>query len=303
MSFTDHSALPKATPDAGGGTPPDKFPRFGRVLVDEWMRIYSEPGRAKPFAIEGTEIRLSWSGECGRALSYHINKVEPTDPMNEADYWRLGLGTMVHDALEAVIPAAWPGASIEQVVDLRPHDLNASGSTDVLLVLFDGTKRIVIEVKTINGTGFRFAVGAAKGSAQGPRTGHLIQACMAGLGLDADEVVLLYFSMELLSPDLWKKVGANFDHQRFMGEWTYTREEYEPIAKREKFRMQVVLDNNKKALLTPRHAPDLPKGARITNPMKGTWDVTDNGMLLDSGATWHCNYCGFRKKCIEDGPS
>jgi hypothetical protein len=99
----DHSAMPPREP--GEGFPPDPIPRFGLSLVQAWADA-DIPDGEKPHAVEGTSFRLSWAGKCARDMGYWMNGLEPSNPLDLADYWRMGLGTMVHEHLQTMFTTA-----------------------------------------------------------------------------------------------------------------------------------------------------------------------------------------------------
>lgn len=206
-----------------------------------------------------------------------------------------------------------------------------SGRTDVFIVeqggegtvAYKGPKRIAIEVKTINGFGFKKSVGA-RGDAEGPRTGAIFQAALNGRALQADEVVVIYLSLECLSDRELKALvtktgGEPAPHRKFLAEWTWSMEELNELVDRELKRLGKVIemtdavvaqmeqapeDDIPVRLLPPRSIPlEMPARGRVTDPSKGTWQVEVDGNIMDAGSTWWCGYCDFKDRCIADGPS
>lgn len=297
----DLSDLPAAA-RRQGGVLPDPTPRYGLLLAEAWYQTYVDGGNTvKDHAVAGTSFRNSSAGICTRALSYDtfITQTEVSNPPTIADSWRFFLGQAVHEALQAELQVAYGDqAEVEVKVDMRPFGLDSSGHIDAVVV-HDGVKT-AIEYKTINGFGFKMAVGA-RGEAEGPRTSAVLQGALNALAVDADEMVIVYCSLELLSPREHTKIGGGPEHLRFMAEWTFTREQYEPMARAEIARMQQVVSYVDQGLLAPRMIPGLPNGARITDPTKGAWQVIANGEVRDMGTTWHCGYCRHQDRCIADG--
>ena len=307
-----HSDLPAG--GGGDGFPPDEIPRFGLSLVQAWADT-DIPDGEKPHAIEGTSFRLSWAGKCARDLGYWMMGLTPSNPLDLADYWRMGLGTMVHEHLQSMFTTAFPGASIEHKVDLRELDepVDGSGHIDIYIAkqavhapadpIPLRERSTVIEVKTMNGFGFKRAIGA-RGPAEGPRSNALRQGALEAYAVDADELVILYLALELLSPDEFKRFGGVHEAQKFLAEWTYTREQYQPIAKTELRRVAAIQELVDKGVLPPRSIPDLPPKSRITDPARGDWQLLDEaGQIVNMGNYWMCKYCGNQDRCIEDGPS
>lgn len=310
----DNKDLP--TGPRGGGNPPDLAPRFGMLLAQAWQELdQAEPHQKSRTDIE-RYIRLGWAGKCARDIGYRLLGVPPSNPADLAASWRMGLGTMVHEALQASLVKAFPGAEIEKVVDAA-HDevfgFPVSGRSDVFLVSDvylnnDGTdKRTLIEVKTINGWGFKSSIGA-RGTAEGPRTGAIFQAALNARAHQADEVVILYLSMECLSDrELAKLGGEPTPERKFLAEWTYQMADLDEMVDRELMRLGKIMEmvDVEGGPLPPRSIPlEMPSRARVTNAKKGTWTETlADGSILSAGETFWCNYCDYQDRCVADGPS
>lgn len=330
----DHSDLPPATP--ASGNPPTQPPIFMQILADAWYRNYlDETGLDKAHA-EPTRIRNSWAGSCARDLGYkvalrdatmqlaeldvdspaavellaEIERLQPTNPPDVASLYRMNIGTMIHEAIQGRLIDAFPGAAVEVTVDMRPIGLDSSGHVDVVVDEDRPNEdtqatyhwRTAIEIKSINGFGFKMATGC-RGPAEGPRESALLQGALNALALNADELVIGYLSLENLSQREADKVGAD-EYGKFCAEWRYPRDVFEPLAQAEMKRMNAVLEFVDDDKLPPRSMPGIPKGARVIDPAKGHW-VRKNaeGAMVENGQTWMCQYCWNRDRCIDDGPT
>jgi hypothetical protein len=230
------------------------------------------------------------------------------------------LGTLVHEHLQEALVSAFPDASIEHVVGAE-HDerfgFPVSGRTDAYLVIDTGhgdvdgpsrAKRIVIEVKTMNGFAFKKAIGA-RGAAEGPRTGAIFQTALNMAALDADEAVVVLVSMECLSDrelvQLVRKTGGEADPVRkFVAEWTYSRADLDDLIGREIKRLDKIMAMVDADFLPPRSIPlQMPPSARVTDPSKGTWSLVIEDAVVQAGETWLCQYCSYQDKCTADGAS
>jgi len=328
------------------GRAPDDPPRFLPRIMEAWLARYQEEGHdVREFAVDGARIRGSWAGICARALGYKIlehdaqvrladienidntDEIEariaeaeaaaPSNPPTLASYWRMFLGQLVHELLAPDITAAFPNAHVE--VGTRFDDFGAITADIVIddddhIVLPTDVGpgrpfRTVIELKSLNGFGFKMGTTTFKGPPQGPKYLHLYQGALQAEALDADELIIGWVALENVSAALSAGVGVHSDVSRFTAEWTYTPEEFLPIARTERKRMRRILDAIDDGILPPRVIPDpeLPKGAVVTNPrgakgVKGLWQVLDtDGKILQAGDTWHCEYCDFQDRCIADG--
>lgn len=333
----DNRDIPPAPRAAGN--PPDAMPRFGMALAEAWLELDRAEEHQKSRTDVERYIRLGWGGKCARDIGYRLLNVPPSNPPDIAAIWRMGLGTMVHEGLQDALVKAFPGAEIEKVVGAE-HDeimgIPTSGRTDVYLVtetFLNGvgtetteenavargvSKRTAVEVKTINGFGFKKSVGA-RGDAEGPRTGAIFQAALNGRALGADEVVVIYLSLECLSDRELKALvtktgGEPAPHRKFLAEWTWSMAELDELVDRELKRLGKVIEitdtyaaameRAADAPLPPRSIPlEMPARGRVTDPSKGTWQVVIEGNVMDAGETWWCGYCDFKDRCIADGPS
>jgi len=290
----DLSNLPRALAAVEGNTP-DAEPRFVGLLAEKWAQQNDDD---KPTAL-GTRVRHSDAGKCARAIAYTAAGIAKSDPMDLTGVWNVSLGTMIHEHWQAALVERFPGAEIEPKVG--HDDLDASGHLDAIIRTADRT--ICYELKTIGGFGFKAAVGKmGRGKpAEGPKVEHLMQAALNGLACDADEVVIGYLAKECISINQGRDLP---DLARFAAEWTFTREEYEPIAHAEKARLNGILALLDQGELAARKFPGglLPPGAEITDPTTGRYEVHDGEALTDFGTWWACGYCSFRTVCATTDP-
>lgn len=339
------STLPRGRSGTeAGGTYPDAEPRFGPIIAQAWYDQYLAEGNDKKDTAFGTLLRGSDAGQCARALGYKVRRRlaerkiqqeadagadvseltvdEPSNPPGLADSWRMGLGSMVHKFIEEIIPAAFPGA--EHEVKIQGEGLDISMHADIKVTIpalvtaqldgdgvkhhtiTDPAKVVLVEVKTINGFGFKRAVGVARRGdvPEGARPSATLQGALAGYEVNADEVVVLLLSLELIGKAIAEGRGMS-EIDTFCAEWTLPADVFIPLAERERTRLQAVLDVVANGDLAPRAIPDpsIPVGARITDPTKGAWVQFDEAgdRILNVGNTWQCGYCWDRDRCLADG--
>lgn len=292
----DLTHLPSPAKTTGEGLAPDATPRFAHLLVERWREEEQRKGELER-AHTDTRFRHSDAGGCARAIAYAALDIEASDPMDLSGYWNTGLGKRIHEWMQAVIAEMFPGAVIEQTV--RTVGADGSGHIDAVVRLPDG--RIVsIEIKSIGGFGYKMAIGE-RGAAQGPKSEHILQAALNAAAVDADEAVIVYLAKEALSVNVAKRKG--FDEiARFAAEWTFTREQYLPLAEAEAERVAGILDLVDEGTLPLRRFPnaDLPKGHEIVDPNTGRWEVRgEDGDVIDTGTWWACGYCKFQSLCAQ----
>lgn len=302
--------------DPGEGLPPDEDPVILRSIATAWKEINDEKEairRADSRSGSGAPFWASDGGGCARALGYKVRRrldpdvdEGPSDPPTPADIYRMSLGSMVHDSMVPAVARAYAERGELEVKIIREEDPRISMRADLLLTEPD--KRTLVELKTINGTGYKRSIGVArKGEpAGGPRFNAIIQGAMAAAEADADELVVLVLTLELVGAAIAERNHLD-DLGKMGAQWTFTRDEYMPLVEREHKRMRAVLKIVEEGGLPPRSIsdPELPHGNRIVNPAKGEWQVIDpdTDRMLNLGTTWYCDYCWDRSRCLRDGES
>jgi hypothetical protein len=184
--------------------------------------------------------------------------------------------------------------------------LDASGRVDVLITLTepDGTtRRIVYELKSIGGFGYKMAVGE-RAVPEGPRHSAKVQGALGALALDADDLVVGLLATEAISKGAAKRNRIP-EHTRVVAEWTFPREEWEPLALAEVARMKRVLELVDDGSLAPCAIPDpdIPTAALVVDPNSGRWEVRQDDAITDTGSTWMCGYCNWQETCVAVGES
>lgn len=349
----DHSGLPR---DVAAGRTRDDRPRYVTALAKAWYEEWLKDGD-KPHAVPGTRFRASDAGSCTRALAYKQAKEPFTNPPTIADAWSMGLGSLIHEELEAPLKRAFPSAEVEVKVDCRPMvDLSASidvvvripradleaaaagvgdlslDAHDMLALMDDDEDAFIelVELKTVGGYGYKMSIGAVRKStpAEGPKLSAVLQVSLAGAAIGAHRVVTGSLGRETISKNVAKTFGLD-DIDRFAAEWTFTRDEFMPLAlgeaarlnwlsgyidglvekakehsiKVDGFEMETPVALKVASKRVPRLIEVKPaKVVRITDPEKGAWQQDGlDGIILDAGDTWHCGYCWHRDLCLQDG--
>jgi hypothetical protein len=309
----DLSHLPAAEPGIVGTSraqPPDTDPWLVRALLTKAVEHFDTPyERAMP----ELPFRHSQAGHCVRQIAYEVAEVEETNPRDIPSLWVMGLGNLVHDVLQEFVHEIYPGAAVEVTIDGRVIDLPGSGHTDFTIeaaedelpVSVDGPKRVVVELKTIGGFGYKLAATTFKGPPQGPRWSALAQGAINAAASDADVLILVYIGMEAVSPGLVGGIAGEADVQylRVGSQWTYTREQFEPIAAKEAKRFARIAELIEKGQPIPRSAPGddgRPFEISIPKAKDAPWvrrGPAPDRAITESGKTWMCGYCAFLDRC------
>lgn len=266
---------------------------FVHRIAEHWAG-----GTKAPSTPDDMRWRGSQAGMCARKVAYETLGVDKTDPPSTADYWRMGLGSVVHELLKPAVDewlASDDSVTIEEEISVQLGE-HGYGHIDLVLRTKDG-KTIVLELKTINGFGYKMSV--EKG--EGPRHSHVLQGALYAHALNADLLVIGYLSMENISPNRAKSQGID-DIGRFATEWHFTPDEFVPLAEQESARLAGITDQaheSKDATTVGRrfsHSdPDVPFPAEIQDPRTGRW-MMDN----QYGKVWQCGYCDYQTRCITD---
>ena len=156
----------------GSNRPPVTVDEHGnerRIILSHIGEEFAE-GSPAPSMPDEKIWRGSMAASCSRQIAYRITDTEISNPLTGADYWRFGLGTMVHNQLKPAIDR-WLGKEDGvTAIEEAEVELGDYGYGHVDLTLKAGDKTIVVELKTINGTGFKKAIGG-----EGPRHSALVQ--------------------------------------------------------------------------------------------------------------------------------
>lgn len=284
---------------------PAGFPRFVHVLARKWETADEEEG-PREFAVESARVRHSWAAKCSRQLYYLVKGEEPAEEADLARSWTFGIGRALHNDWQEALTEYCDreGSDIEHEVVCYIPEVPSAGHIDSVITEYteQGTqpwKKIAVELKTINGTGYEFAIGA-KREPRGPRWSAVVQGAVNAYAIGADELVLPYVPLESISKTQAAKKGIP-DLLRCGAEWTLTKDQFTPIAEQEIERWRWIVQNvdDPSSPPVPRWIwdPELPERSIVTDPSRGH-TMSQDGV---GGRTWMCDYCDFRDRCLRDG--
>lgn len=237
-------------------------------------------------------------------MYYSMTGVEPSDPMDDAGTWSVNIGSKVHEDWQQALSEKLEGvAEVTHEEHVHIPEANSSGHIDTVVrhLSEEGLHEVVnttaIEVKTINGTGYQYSIGAARGPAKGPRWSAFLQGAVNAHGIRADIMKVVYLPLESISKTKARKENVP-DALRTGAEWTYTRDQFEGPALEEIERWMWLIDCHEKQFKPPRWIPDpdLPPRSVVTNPTNGS-TMNPEGQ---GGRTWMCEYCDFYSYCVTD---
>lgn len=322
MITTDRSDLPTAA-ELAGVWPPDADPWVLDTLIGAW-KASVERREHHPRPADAPYFASDSGMTCARQLHYAFTDA-PRDPMPLPQLWKVNLGTMVHAALEALpIPETW---APEVRFDLTPIGIPGRGRADLVVfagpaadhvtvevdpatgarrTTWNGTGevRAVVDYMTQNGYGYKLAATSFKGGPFGPSAGKMTQAALGAVAMNADEAVVAHLAMEVLGPDFGKgRVGPD-DLVRFASQWSIGRERAVELVDRERVRVRRAIAVRDAGVLPIRSlGGDMPDGAVVADPLGPRWEVRNrDGKVVQAGKAWPCDYCGWRDRCVTDGP-
>lgn len=256
-------------------------PRYGHLFLEEMAAQREELG-PKPKAYD-TPFRYSDAGKCSRALAYGVLGYE-AEPMDLAGLLVTSLGSDLHEKIQNSISNYY-----ESSFEVPSRFGFASGSADG--VIYDEDFKVLIEIKSMNGTAYKGSVGVSTkgvGTPKGPRASALIQGAMNAVANDCHILRIIHVGTEAISKGLAERTGVD-EVGRVIAEFDVPREVFEPWADYEVIRHGRILDDLNEQILPDRIAIDddmreialSPEGSRMA---------------------WQCQYCSYTSACIQDGP-
>jgi hypothetical protein len=272
-------------------------PLLTSLLIREW---HEKAQVNKPTAMD-TTLRYSGAHGCERQMSYYAFGFNPTEPVDAAGAWVMGVGTVIHELVQEAIGRKYPNAEFEVASKAGEY---VSGSCDAFIPAEDfGYEwtggNVLFELKTMGTYSFDSQVGIDRmrgkwkdKGAEGPKRGAITQAGMNALGIEEargiriDTLILGSITFEAISKQKAKTLLLNNDILRVSAEFHIPREEWEPLALAELARLHGIGDAIKNGYLAPRLA------------------IGDDGRQIGLdpfGRNWQCDYCSFRSACVNDG--
>jgi len=269
---------------------PTRDPLVTHLLLQEWQERAQVP---KPTALD-TPLRYSSAHGCARQMGYNAFDAEPTEPVDAAGAWVMGVGSEVHELVQESIARHFPQAEFEVATKLGEF---LSGSCDAYIPDTD-IGNVLFELKTMGTFAFDKQVGWKRMGRktvdpEGPKPGAITQAGLNAFGVEEkygvtiDVLVLGSLTFEALSKNMATAMGIS-DMSRVMAEFHVPRDVWEPMAQAELDRMNEIGEVVQHGYLPRRMA------------------VEDNGNVTELdpfGRFWQCDYCAFRTTCVNDGAS
>ena len=322
MIKKDLSALPVAAPQQWvekATHEPDSNPLIGPVLAQNWFDGRTHDDNLPRALPDAGPIRGSDAGKCSRSIWYRMQGTPKSDPPSIADHWRMDLGTLVHVGLQDAIEVTLPNAVNELKIDLNYAGIPGSQHADIVSPVMVEVEAIeegempvkvekweAIEIKTVNGYGYKTMATRFRGGPGGPRESHVMQMALSVAALhhagEYDMVGgrIVYLSMENVGPEMAEHIGLGGEVGRFCAEWFFPLEQCLNIAGAEAERFEQLIE-----AVDQKH--EWVEGLVPTSAYRKEQLVIMNpktGAGIDlkgvGDKTWQCNYCDYQSQCIRD---
>lgn len=261
-----------------------QVPLLTHLWLEDQMAENQAKGK-KPQAFD-TPFRYSDSGKCARAMAYSSLGYEG-EPFDAAGTLVTGIGTYIHELVQEAIAKRYPDAKFE----IPTQTGMASGHCDGIIKT-EEYGRVLYELKTMNGTGYRRSVGLttsgyAKNGPEGPRYGTLLQSALNAYANECDTIIVGHIALEAVSRGMAQRNGID-DWMRFVSEFVIPKEVWEPMAASEVARQFWIVESI--------DAGRLPERVAVGD------DGEDQELYPESDKFWQCGYCSYRDQCVSDGP-
>lgn len=289
------------------GRAPDKDRTLLNELFGAWLDAYLAD-RGEHVRSSTAPFYASDNPSCARRLAYTVlDRLFPdespgeSDPPDMASYWRFFLGQTVHDALQDKAPAEW-GNEVRAIKRYDGQDY-ISCRADMVR---DG--RLVVEIKSMGGYGFKMAATSFRGEPEGPKWGHVAQLALTASALvqeghEITEGTVVLVALENLSKSWVKGDAVHEPTYPFSASYTYGIDELLALAQDLEVWFIRIMAKVEAGELPPRtlNDPELPLYAEVTNPATGDWvKRSKDGVIISTGTTWLCNYCPWQTMCVDD---
>ena len=288
---------------------PSTEPTLGPLLAEAWFAQRTHDDNLAHAMPDAGFYRGSYAASCSRQIWYKMTGVEETDSNSIADHWRMDLGSLVHEGLQSAISEVMPRAEHEVKVNLNSVGLAGSMHIDSVNFLTESVCETV-EIKTINGFGYKTSVTTMKGGPHGPRESAVVQAALGACAyqeahpeLFVSGARIVYLALENIAPSFATKIGLGGEVGRFCSEWFIPLAQCKVIVQRERDRIDVMIGQHTNGEwvdpIIPLHPLETdrdPVKIRVKNPKTGA-AVTNGGA---GASSWQCNYCSHQSQCIQD---
>jgi CRISPR/Cas system-associated exonuclease Cas4 (RecB family) len=211
----------------------------------------------------------SYFSDCKRKIFYKKTGQEISDPISEAGYFKMALGSSSHEKIQSIIKELGILQEAEDLKTIEYGGLTFNYRLDGIVEI-DG-KKYVLEIKTIYGAGFRNV------EEYGAKPEHMLQC-------------RLYMEFEKVDRGLILYVGRD---NGMMMEFVIERNGNEDIKK---------IINDLKILKNQIENKVLPdKDFKIQ--IKNTGEKLSEDFTKDKvkyKTDWHCGYCSYKSHCWKD---
>lgn len=257
------------------------------LILDVWteyQKFTRDLEGPKPTAAD-TLQRCSDAGNCLRQRGFAALRTPETEEIDPGTLLAFSIGTTIHEELQAAVLHAFPGATVEDQIDLSHLGVSLSGHCDGHIPEYDA----ILEIKTMSGYGAKVAW-----NDDAPKREHIAQAAMYAIGLGVGNVLLVYVAKEqdfrsgIRPGDSREWLIGMDDEACGMG---VTPRELGQIEIDRFHEVEVALEAGR---LPPRMAPN------DRGELRPVDEVVPYG-VKSKGGYWGCRYCRWNTLCVEVG--
>lgn len=226
-----------------------------------------------------TRLRCSDANACARKVAFASLGVPRDVKYSPESLIAFRAGDAYHQMAQEAA-TSWLDARCEIPVDWTPQGLSLSGHADAVYEGDEG--KVVVEIKSMAGYGFKIATGQVKRGDQlpGPKLEHLLQAGLYGLApqIDARWVHIVYIDKDRNTTAEWL---VSIDEPLAHLDGSTVRD----LVKAEQDRLRVILGELDEGHLPAREIP-------------GFGLVDDPPAAESRDNPWNCRYCSWQPTCV-----
>jgi hypothetical protein len=261
------------------------------MFIEDIVKTHLDSLQSDKPTATGTLMRCSDAGSCQRARAFKAAKIPQTEEFDGRTLVAFELGNALHTVVQQALAATlndeefYDGFEAEVVVDLTHLGVSLSGHADGVITRPDGGKSLV-EIKTMSGYGAKVTFG------KDPKIAHVAQAGLYALGLDCDEVIIVYVAKESVMRTQIKP-GDIYQWTLSMDQEAAEGKTVREIAAEELVRFRNVELSVKLGMIpVPLVSKDDSEDVELANLP---------GIYGSRTKHWECGYCMHNSICYEIG--
>lgn len=241
-------------------------------MIKEKIYSYFLNIEKKAEAQDNVTFAPSYVSDCKRKIFYKKTGAEPTNPISEASYYKMAMGTCIHDYIQELVKKI-DGVELLECEDMKNitvDDIEFNYRLDGILSI--NGKKYILEIKTTYGAGAKFI------EKNGEKPEHKEQLYMYMNFEKINNGILLY-----ICKDTGFMIEFVYENVKLGNGWFG-----EKIKHLKELKQKI---ENKKI-------PDKDFQIQLKKIGDGlSWDFQKDSVKYKSD--WHCSYCQHKDLCWE----